>query len=618
MFFKLRVRNILTIFYLFVILMILSCKSNSDYELFAFKNSQNDWGYFDHDGKIIINPQFKTANPFYNGLARVKVETDSGNKFCFINTKGEYDIFKNWDFASDFSDGLAIVRNDLGYPQAIDTNLDVVLEFPDAYAVSSFAEGRAFKIMQTKDHFRLELINKKGEVFFNKILDDFFILNHFKNGVSSYRKGLISDTNHPLNFVLLKKDGQTILYDGKELKDICFLSHFNSGIAMALNCKGNDKWGLVNKQGEILVNPIYGRMFPDGNDYIVKMGDKWGWIDAEGKFVINPHFYDVRNRGFNGTDLAPVKIGKKWGFINKNGKLEINPQFESVSPFFGKVALVYKKGRGHGLIDTDGKFVKSPQFYDVLPHYYKKKFETIPESELDLFYYEHKSNTSIASGNLFIKSEFIDVDSMIDIIKSNINENGIYGVSAKDFSISNFKKAEASKKLTFTNSCNNSTGYSVKAIGNFEFKYGNGSYNYFNISGVRAIGNQSYNVSNRFEIILNDVNQNDEINCDDKFRLNSITFNANVWEKKKRRQGFREIPYLVFDYKYDELTFFTNFKINFQAKIFDSLTRKKRIDLSDRLYQKLKEDNNFPENLCDFEIDVSENGKVELSMNFCN
>ena len=147
---------------------IMSCGGGGgtdSFDLFAFKNSNGDWGYLNSEGEIVINNQFEEANPFYDGRARVVIENSDGKDvYVFIDTNGEYDYSKTWDVAMDFSDGLAIVRNNLGYPKAINTDLEVVLEFKEAYSISRFSEGRAFMFKDTGDGQTAILLEGTGNI----------------------------------------------------------------------------------------------------------------------------------------------------------------------------------------------------------------------------------------------------------------------------------------------------------------------------------------------------------------------------------------------------------------------------------------------------------------------
>ena len=63
-----------------------------------------------------------------------------------------------------------------------------------------------------------------------------------------------------------------------------------------------------------------------GSDKLARVviGDKWGYINQEGEIVINPQF-DFAS--FFSEGLARVVIGGKNGYINQEGEIVINPQF---------------------------------------------------------------------------------------------------------------------------------------------------------------------------------------------------------------------------------------------------------------------------------------------------
>ena len=283
--------------FLFSLLILSSCGSESEHEFFAFENSKGDWGYFDSDGEIVITPQFKSANPFKNGLARVEIEYDGKDKFAYINKKGEYDILKTWDQAMDFSDNLAVVRNDLGYPLVINTDLETVLEFPDASFVSSFSDGNAFKIIQYNDYVSIQIIdvdgNKVGE--FEPGTND-EIVSTIENNLFALR-GAFGDNDKDKSLIIMNSKGETI---SQLPENICRISAYNSeGIALIRTC--DRKWGVIDDNGKIIINPQFDEIFSDDEDFIVRTGKKWGWVDSDGDFLINPQF-----RMFQTEDL-PVQ-----------------------------------------------------------------------------------------------------------------------------------------------------------------------------------------------------------------------------------------------------------------------------------------------------------------------
>ena len=69
---------------------------------------ENQWGYIDKSGNVIITPVFEQARFFSEGLAAVKVN----NKWGFTNKKGFASIAPQFDSALWFSEGLAPVEID--------------------------------------------------------------------------------------------------------------------------------------------------------------------------------------------------------------------------------------------------------------------------------------------------------------------------------------------------------------------------------------------------------------------------------------------------------------------------------------------------------------------------
>jgi hypothetical protein len=65
----------------------------------------NQYGYINTHGKVVITPQYEDASPFSEGLAAVKLN----GKWGFINTRGERLIPPTFDFCCRFSEGLARV-----------------------------------------------------------------------------------------------------------------------------------------------------------------------------------------------------------------------------------------------------------------------------------------------------------------------------------------------------------------------------------------------------------------------------------------------------------------------------------------------------------------------------
>ncbi len=145
---------------------------------------------------------------------------------------------------------------------------------------------------------------------------------------------------------------------------------------LAVACLSREKCGYVDEAGKFVINPQFDRAgrFSEGLA-AVTVGGKVGYIDKAGKYVVNPQFATgssdpsfFMSLTFNtfSEGMAQVKVGDKIGFINKSGKIVINPQFDSAFPFFDGLAAAQIGGKW-GFIDMEGKIVINPQFEDAQP-----------------------------------------------------------------------------------------------------------------------------------------------------------------------------------------------------------------------------------------------------------
>lgn len=116
------------------------------------------YGYRDKDGEFLIQPQFDYAGEFSEGLAVVGLGKFPATKWGYINLQGQVVIPAQFDGAHDFSEGMAAVSigGKLGY---IDRTgkLVVSAQFDEA---QKFTGGRArVRVVKTGYGY----INKTGE-----------------------------------------------------------------------------------------------------------------------------------------------------------------------------------------------------------------------------------------------------------------------------------------------------------------------------------------------------------------------------------------------------------------------------------------------------------------------
>lgn len=346
-----------------VALMVASCaKKDDSIKLFPVKAGEK-WGYVDSKGQYVINAQFMDAYNFSEGLALVKASDD---KYGYIGEDGKYVINPIYKDAASFSDGLACVVMENGKIQVIDKGNKILFTVDQADYCASFKEGRARVKVKGKWGF----IDKTGTMVVNPIYED---VGYFSEGLAPVAKKVEGKEEVLWGYIDanggVKIDFQfmpdTTMFDDDGARE------FSEGKAFASS--NGKEWGCIDVEGKYQINPQFEGLFefPWKNQFkfnnglaVISQGGNYGYIDHEGKYAVNPQFIDARRFAANG--LAAVQNSdKKWGFINTEGKYEINPQFDDVAHgFFGGVAFV-KTSDKYGMIDEKGRYIVNPQFDNV-------------------------------------------------------------------------------------------------------------------------------------------------------------------------------------------------------------------------------------------------------------
>jgi hypothetical protein len=145
---------------------------------------------------------------------------------------------------------------------------------------------------------------------------------------------------------------------------ICLYSPFVQAQQDIAVIKQNDKYGLIDNRGKVLLPCTYDELAVSCSDLILcKQGDKYGFIDRMGRTQIA---FEYEEAGFFYNDTTWVKKEGKVGFIDRNGTLFIDCQYEKADFFSEGFAAVKYEG-AWGLIDNRGNYLLSPIYDNVFP-----------------------------------------------------------------------------------------------------------------------------------------------------------------------------------------------------------------------------------------------------------
>lgn len=342
----------------FVATLLVACglfnkNNDTDMGLIPFKLGDK-WGYVNLKGEYVINPQFANADYFRDGLALVE---NVDEQFGYIDKSGAFKIAAQYKRATPFSDGLAFVVSEGGYPTCIDKSGNVKFTLEQAEGVFPFSEGLAlFCIVDAEMNYKYGFIDKSGK---EVVKPQFDVANSFREGLALIKQGD--------QWGFIDKTGKMVI--NPQFEEAL---PFNEGIAPVCNGK---QWGFIDTKGSYVIQPQFEDvLYMQSGMAPVKMGEKWGYINKEGTVVVSPQFEDARCHAKNG--LARVQQYGKWGYINKKGDLEINPQFEIAIGFNDSGIAMVKSGEKWGIINSKGEYMVNPQFdelnlnYDYYADYY--------------------------------------------------------------------------------------------------------------------------------------------------------------------------------------------------------------------------------------------------------
>ncbi|MGB5968007.1 MAG: WG repeat-containing protein [Spirulinaceae cyanobacterium] len=311
----------------------------------------DQWGYIDATGEIVIKPQFYQVRSFSGGLAPFNQELEG--KWGYIDTTGKIAITPQFDSVRNFSEGMAgiIIDDKLGYINKVG-GLVVPPQFDPVYS-GNFSDGLAAVKLEQGD---MGYINKAGEMVIPATI---FIAEDFQEGLALIdgREGA------PTWIGFIDKRGKPAFRFSRKITSIP--SGFDEGLAPIVTDQGR---GYMDKRGRIVIEPQFYvvRKFSEGLAQ-VKTGSvpasmaqyltegKWGYIDKIGEMVIKAEFAETQpfSEGLAGVS----KDGNLWGYIDKIGEIAIPMKFNYGDPFQGELARACLRVSNCGYINKKGEFV---------------------------------------------------------------------------------------------------------------------------------------------------------------------------------------------------------------------------------------------------------------------
>ena len=290
--------------------------------------------------------------------------------FHYVNTKGDIVISDDFDYADQFSDGLAAAGKDGKYGY-IDTNGNVVIEFKFDYTRSfngsSIAPARIGK--------QFGYIDKSGTFVIKPQFDTAYPV---VNGIARAADAMMTKSGRYeyTRYIVNEKTREVIEVDYDIVDDFG-----ENGLAPV--CKFS-KWGYINTKGEEVIKCQFREAgeFTNGIAPVIMRDKSCAYIDENGEIVMQFEDFTKLGSFHNGLAWFADK-NDKVGYINEKGEIVIEPQFElylnviredifTQERFYAGgnfyddgYAIVETSNYKQGVIDMNGNYVLEPIYDNI-------------------------------------------------------------------------------------------------------------------------------------------------------------------------------------------------------------------------------------------------------------
>lgn len=260
---------------------------------YIVSNSESKYGVIKSDGQIALECKYSEIKNIEDNNNYIVKEAST---WKVINENGTTSLEGKVDNAVDMNNGNIVLNNNGKYSIINNEGNEIIpAEFEElTYAFND--------IYIAKKDGKYGLINTSGEVKVDYRYND-IKLNKTTNYLKAKNENDTYDYITSDLLVKLTAKNETVLNGFISVKFDDDVKYYNYNLEEKSNkdvygsntlfaVKQNGKYGLTNKAGKTIVQPIYDDI-KEQNDYgyiAVKKDGKWGAIDQEGKVVVEPTY----------------------------------------------------------------------------------------------------------------------------------------------------------------------------------------------------------------------------------------------------------------------------------------------------------------------------------------
>ena len=298
------------------------------------------WGYIDAKGNMAIPVIYNDVEGFSCGSARVWM----GEDLLFINKKGVCQTTPSYDYVYTFYYNHSIVEV-YDYYGMMNNKFEVTVQ-PYFAALETMGDNGLVAAKRYNDS-KWEYVNAKGET---KIAAMYDYAGWFQDSVAVVTMGSKQGA--------INKSGEFTIQPTHEY------GLWNMGKGLLGYCDKNEKVGILDKNGNVVVSPIYYDLGNVSDGLIQTVGkSKCGYINTKGEMVI-PEIYYSTYPFYEGQAWVKTADGA-WMSIDKKGSVVfyLAKGEYPVTGFHNGLALVGTEN-GYKYVNTKGALVYSWTYDD--------------------------------------------------------------------------------------------------------------------------------------------------------------------------------------------------------------------------------------------------------------
>lgn len=309
----------------------------------------NKWGYIDAKGNMVLEPIYDHAGDFQDsGLAIVRLTDLSG----VIDPKGYFIVKPKYETINPFSEGRATVIDQEGFKVIDESGKEITHK---AYSfIGDYKNGRALIADR----------NENGQYLYG-------YLNRRGKEVIPLEYETASDFQNEKAIVKLKNGSFALIsLTGKVLKTFSypFVGHMGEGLLAFQKVPGG-KYGYIDEKGAVVIEPQFTEAHPfiDGRAFVNTAENykgQYGLIDQNGHFIIKPNYQNPLSLGEHrfalGKSIRTDEpfYGSRYALADKDGHILTGFLFNGLSKFYEGMASAYNDQYTF-FIDKSGKRVNS-------------------------------------------------------------------------------------------------------------------------------------------------------------------------------------------------------------------------------------------------------------------